>query len=78
MNVVYKMQADGGFLAGDMDSGIACYAYPTSNNATQAKETPQRVAEKMIRNELALKFRHDLTRQRDAMWIAELIEALAA
>lgn len=51
MNVVFKMLDDGGFVAGDRDSGMTSYAYPSSPHATVAKQYAKLVAEDMLRSE---------------------------
>lgn len=51
MDVVYRMLDDGGFVAGDRDSEMTSYAYPTSPYATAAKKHPKAVAEDMMSNE---------------------------
>ncbi len=48
--VIYAHDENGGFMVGDTDAGTACYAYPTSINAVQAKKNPSPVAHEMIRD----------------------------
>lgn len=51
MDIVFKMLDDGGFVAGDRDSEMTSYAYPSSPHAIVAKKYPKLVAEEMIENE---------------------------
>jgi len=51
MNVVYKMLEDGGFVAGDRDSEMTSYAYPTSPHALVARKDPELAAKDMLRGE---------------------------
>ena len=51
MDVVFKMFEDGGFVAGDRDSGMTSYAYPSSPHATVAKNHSQAIAEDMLGSE---------------------------
>jgi len=51
MNVVFKMLDDGGFVAGDRDSGMTSYAYPSSPHAIVAKKHAKLVAEDMLGSE---------------------------
>ena len=51
MDVVFKMLDDGGFVAGDRDSGMTSYAYPSSPHANVAKKHPKLVAEDMLGSE---------------------------
>jgi hypothetical protein len=46
--IVYKMLADGAFVAGDTETGRTCYAYPTSSHATLARKMPERIAADMV------------------------------
>ena len=48
MTVVYKLLKNGGFVAGDAESGVTSYAYPTSPYALTAKKHPKAVAEEML------------------------------
>lgn len=52
MNIVYKFETNGGFLAGDTESTFTSYAYPTSEHALKARKNPVKVAREMIANEL--------------------------
>lgn len=72
----YLRFADGAFLAGDTDTGRACYAYPSSPHATRAKRHPAAVATEMVKADtfrptapprLAKKLA-----DRDAAWLAVL------
>lgn len=49
--IVHTFDKDGGFIAGDTDTGLTCYAYPSSTHATQAKRASAKVAAKMMKNE---------------------------
>ena len=51
MKAVFKMLDDGGFVAGDADSRMTAYAYPTSPHAIVAKRYPKLVAEEMLESE---------------------------
>jgi len=46
--IVYELLADGGFVAGDTDTGFTAYAYPTSSHATMAKRQASRIAAEMV------------------------------
>jgi hypothetical protein len=46
--IVYELDANGGFTVGDLDTGITCYAYPTSLHAMSAKKHPASVARYML------------------------------
>lgn len=48
MNVIFKMLPDGGFIAGDTDSRLTSYAYPSSPHAIVAKKYPRTVAEDIL------------------------------
>ena len=47
MTILYHRYPDGGFLAGDTDTGRASYAYPSSPHATRARLAPDLTARKM-------------------------------
>jgi hypothetical protein len=51
MHPVFKTLEDGGFVAGDKDSRITSYAYPTSPHALLARRYPKYVAAEMLKNE---------------------------
>lgn len=51
MPIVHKLLPDGGFVAGDTETRITCYAYPTSSHAVSAKKKPQETADEMIAGE---------------------------
>jgi hypothetical protein len=53
MAITYKLLEDGAFVAGDTDSRLTSYAYPTSIHATKAKRRPGKVAAAMIAGEEA-------------------------
>ena len=53
MAIVFKLEADGGFVAGDEKTGMTAYAYPTSPHATEAKRAPAKVAAEMLHAEWA-------------------------
>jgi hypothetical protein len=46
--ITFKLLPDGGFVAGDTDTGRASYAYPTSSHATIARTMPARIAAEMM------------------------------
>jgi hypothetical protein len=54
-SIVYKLDADGGFTAGDRETGFTSYAYPSSIYAMYAKNDPQATADRMMKveNDLA-------------------------
>ncbi len=52
MTIQYHIDQDGSFTAGDVDSGVTAYAYPSSEHAQQAKRNPLKVAEEMIQGEM--------------------------
>ena len=54
MNILYKLDDQGGFTTADTDTGRTCYAYPTSYHAEQAKTNPQDTARYMMQAENAL------------------------
>lgn len=45
--IVYSLDKDGGFTAGDTDTEATAYAYPTSIAATKAKRDPEGLARQM-------------------------------
>lgn len=45
---IWKLLPDGGFVAGDPNTGRTAYAYPTSANAEHAKHNPAREAAMML------------------------------
>lgn len=47
--IQFKLLPDGGFVAGDVDTGRTSYAYPTSTHATLAKRNPEREARIMLK-----------------------------
>lgn len=51
MDVVFKMLDNGAFVAGDRDSEMTAYAYPSSPHAIVAKKHPKQVAEEMMARE---------------------------
>jgi hypothetical protein len=51
VNPVWKLLDDGGFVAGDKDSRMTSYAYPSSPHANVAKRYPKLVAEEMLDSE---------------------------
>ena len=48
--IEWRMLDDGGFVAGDISTGNASYAYPTSTHATAAKRKPHQIAIAMVTN----------------------------
>lgn len=46
--LVFKMQDNGGFAAGDTETLRTSYAYPSSPHATAAKAKPSQTARAMI------------------------------
>lgn len=51
MAVIHKLGADGSFTAGDTESRLTSYAYPTSPHADAARKKPERTAAAMMRQE---------------------------
>lgn len=51
MKIRFRTLEDGGFVAGDTDSQITSYAYPSSPHALVAKRHPKAVAEDMLGSE---------------------------
>ena len=51
MDVVFRMLDNGAFVAGDRDSEMTSYAYPSSPHAIVAKKHPKLVAEDMLASE---------------------------
>jgi hypothetical protein len=51
MTIMYKILPDGSFVAGDSESGLTSYAYPSSEYATKARRNPTEVASAMIKSE---------------------------
>lgn len=52
MSIVFKLLPDGGFVAGDTESRMTSYAYPTSPLAKVARHSPKTVAEEMLAREM--------------------------
>lgn len=60
---VWKLLPDGGFVAGDTQSRLTSYAYPTSVSAIAAKRDPNKIAHEMMRAEnILLKLRSTFPR----------------
>lgn len=51
MAIVYHYGKDGSFVAGDTETKLTRYSYPSSPNAVWAKTDPLRTARDMIRQE---------------------------
>ena len=47
--IVHRLLPDGGFVAGDTDTGETSYAYPTSESATRAKRHAELIAAEMVK-----------------------------
>lgn len=60
MTTHFRMLEDGAFVAGDPDTGLTAYAYPTSISATKARKTPVTVAKEMLSREVVTRT-HDRT-----------------
>ena len=60
MAIVYKLDEHGGFTAGDTETRVTSYAYPTSTYATQARRAPEMVANEMVRMETRHGFAHEI------------------
>lgn len=70
MGIVYKLDAKGGFTAGDTVSKRTAYAYPSSPNAKAAKKNPLLVATQMMSVQNELVDRRD--KVQDALRLAAL------
>ncbi len=46
--ILHKLMPDGAFVCGDTKTGATVYAYPTSQNAENAKKDPEGVAFAML------------------------------
>lgn len=44
MTILYKVCEDGAFVAGDTESGLTSYAYPTSTHADDARRNARKPA----------------------------------
>ena len=49
--VVFGWDSNNGFVAGEVNSGITAYAYPTSEHAKRAMNDPECVAAEMLNEE---------------------------
>lgn len=49
--IVFGWDSDGGFIAGEVESGVTAYAYPTSERAREAKNDPEPTAAEMLNSE---------------------------
>lgn len=47
--IVFRMDAQGGFTAGDTVTRLTAYCYPTSFNAVIARKQPERIAHELIK-----------------------------
>lgn len=56
MAIIHKFDQSGGFAAGDTDTGLTSFAYPSSTHATDAKRNADKVAAEMMANEKPLDF----------------------
>ena len=76
MALLHLMHADGGFLCGDTDIGLAEYAYPSSVYAVAAQRDPVRVMHEMLDNHAAqLRYLDNMPHlaARNERWLAELL-----
>lgn len=48
MTIYYAHDADGAFIAGDTETGLTSYAYPTSPHAVDARTRAELVARAML------------------------------
>lgn len=48
MKLKYKLLENGAFVAGDIDTGLTSYAYPSSIYAKGARNNPAAIAEIMM------------------------------
>lgn len=46
--IFWHMDDHGGFTAGDTETGLTSYAYPSSPNAGEARRNPASVARRML------------------------------
>ena len=49
--IFWHLDDQGGFTAGDTETGLTAYAYPTSPSATSARRDPRRIAAMLVANE---------------------------
>ncbi|UKJ74527.1 hypothetical protein [Azospirillum brasilense] len=73
MAILFMHTPEGGFLAGDTETGLTSYAYPTSTHATRARNHPGKVAAEMMTSETASSRRAvPDAAARDAKWLEQL------
>lgn len=51
MTILHMHTTDGAFIAGDSETGLTSYAYPSSEFAEKARRTPTKVAAEMMESE---------------------------
>jgi hypothetical protein len=51
MSIVFYLDPQGGFTAGDTVTRVTSYAYPTSTHATKARSKPTLVAAEMVKQQ---------------------------
>jgi hypothetical protein len=51
MAIVFTQDAQGGFVAGDTETRLTAYAYPSSPYANESRARPEDTAAKMIKGE---------------------------
>lgn len=71
MAVLYMRTKDGGFLAGDPDTGAVGYAYPSSPHSDMAKRRPAEVAREMVWTNSRI-YRTECSVIRDETWLRNL------
>jgi hypothetical protein len=68
--IVYKLDERGGFTAGDTETGITSYAYPSSVWAVTARSKPMKAAQLMISMERECMHESDYAKAYDARnWV---------
>lgn len=64
--IVFKMLKSGAFVAGDTETRLTAYAFPSSPNADRAKRCPKATASEMMAHENTLAFAHKTSPDYDA------------
>jgi hypothetical protein len=66
--IVFKLESDGGFIAGDTKTRVASYAYPTSEYATLARKMPATIAHEMMARANSFHAREDFIGYYSRLW----------
>ncbi|NUB25743.1 hypothetical protein [Azospirillum brasilense] len=73
MAILFMRTPEGGFLAGDTETGLTSYAFPTSTHATRARKHPAKIAAEMMASETASsRSAVPGAAARDAQWLEQL------